>query len=150
MEKSKFVTEYEIKCTVADFKADFKKAERKFIEGRELTKHGAMANRLHGQEKPVSAQMARWRKEPIKYWTPNYFYFVCFQGVLPVADIPEHAGLIKLVFGKYRGQVEPDVRITKKAPILHKERLGEDDKLIQIFLRRLSNIAAYGSSYVPS
>lgn len=143
MEKSKYLTEYEIKCSIADFRADFKKSMRAFTTGDSNLKHDTLAHRKHGQSHPAKGKTGK------KFWTPNYFYFVAEVGILPLKEIPEHAGLIELSWNKY-WPLEVDIKVIKKAPLLHKDRVGGDEKVVQAFLRRLSNIAAYGSSHTPN
>lgn len=47
---------------------------------------------------------------------PNYFYYVCPDGMIKLDDLPEYAGLIYL----RKGWKNP-LKIIRKAPILHKE-----------------------------
>lgn len=69
---TKYVTEYEIKTSRADFKADFKKEDKhKYIE--------LVFN--DGIENPQS---------------PNHFYYVTTPGLLDRSEIPEYAGLIQI------------------------------------------------------
>lgn len=66
--KSKYVTEFEIKISKYDFKADFNKKEKHRL--------------LEFKNKP---QMI-----------PNYFYYVTPPGLLDKKDIPSYAGLIEI------------------------------------------------------
>jgi len=61
--KSHLLYEFEIKISKSDFKADFKKF-----------KHLNMLNN-------------------ITHKIPNYFAFVCPDGVIPIEDVPKYAGL---------------------------------------------------------
>ena len=95
------IAEYEIKVSVTDFKADFKKK----------AKH----NRLRmGQDKPSVCGSAACS-------IPNYFWFVMPESVykkLPENSIPEYAGLM-VVRGRF-------LEAIKSAPTLHKTIFDQD------------------------
>ncbi|MBI3654028.1 MAG: hypothetical protein HY231_23605 [Acidobacteria bacterium] len=65
LSRAMYATEYEIKISVADFKAEFKKKP---------DKHNHLLNEKKSR--------------------PNYFYFVAPTGLIGVEDVPEYAGLI--------------------------------------------------------
>lgn len=65
---SKYITEYEIKISKSDFKADFKKKN----------KHQLLTSKN--------------KKESC----PNYFYYVSPPGLIDKKDIPDYAGLIEI------------------------------------------------------
>lgn len=52
---------------------------------------------------------------------PNYFYYVTPPGLLDKKELPEYSGLIEVGVG---------VRVVKKAPILHKQILQLEEKLL--------------------
>lgn len=97
--KSDFVSEFEIKISKADFKADFKKTE----------KHDLL-KRCYEQ---------KWRKQ---YYSggflpyPNYFYYVVPQDMISVSDVPDYAGLIII---NSRGMAFKK----KNAPRLHSDKI---------------------------
>lgn len=62
------IFEYEIKLTITDFRADFRKR-----------KHSIFANAITQKNTPFA---------------PNYFYFVCPAGVVTPKQVPSYAGLI--------------------------------------------------------
>ena len=95
--KAGYVYEYEIKLSASDFRADFKKARRRYDRAlrvwREEYKHKMLA------ERSVTA--------------PNYFTFVMPQGLVDESEIPEYAGVIFLnEHGFFASR--------KKSPKLHK------------------------------
>lgn len=65
-----YIVEYEVKCSIEDFKKDFKKV-----------KHNWMTQRHHHK-------------------IPNKFYFVCPDGLIPLETVPEYAGLIYIGKGE--------------------------------------------------
>lgn len=64
LNKNGFLTEFEVKVSLSDFKADFKKSKWKFYNLK------------------------------IESLTPNYFYYVCPSGLINEKDLPKHFGLI--------------------------------------------------------
>jgi hypothetical protein len=109
--KSDFVTEFEIKISKADFKADFKKT----------AKHDLL-KRCYEQ---------KWRKQ---YYSggflpyPNYFFYVVPQGMLDEKDIPDYAGLIIVNdFGQAFKK--------KNAPRLHSDKITA--KQIEELMRKM-------------
>ena len=72
----KYITEYEIKISRNDFKADFKKEEK-----HKLISDGYLYKCNYNQ-------------------IPNYFYYVTPPGLLDVSEIPEYAGLIEIGTGR--------------------------------------------------
>lgn len=92
--KSWLLTEFEVKISKSDFKADFTKSKTPYYQ----------------------------KKNP--RMTPNYFYYVCPANLIDIKDIPEYAWLIyvdneefwKL---KYINTDRHHLRVIKKAPRLH-------------------------------
>jgi len=97
-----YVTEYEVKVSRGDFKADFKKAPELF-EKHKLgsTKH----DRVKTGERLC-----------------NRFYFVVPQGLVKPEEVPEYAGLI---YYTKAGRIEwmGDFRLVKNARLLHKRTM---------------------------
>ena len=81
--KSDYLTEYEVKISRSDFKADAKKS--KWI----------------------------WYLGATESLTPNYFYYVCPQGLILKEELPKFAGLI---YATSEG-----LQTIKKAPQIHKK-----------------------------
>jgi hypothetical protein len=108
---SGFLREYEIKTSRADFRRDALKSGSvktgpNWRDRQRTTKHELLATR-HTR-------------------APNNFFFVVPEGLIPVEDVPEWAGLIYV----YRRTPNhwPEKRVVKRAPRIHgekKERLGE-------------------------
>ena len=117
---SGLATEYEVKTSRADFKKDFAK----------ISKHKNLA-------KPV---LAKSRNTVAQYPNaPNYFYYVCEEGLLTVKDIPPYAGLIYVKENR-------EVIVEKKAPRIHEHKLPEYMRLN--IGRVLSIRTVFGSSYL--
>lgn len=72
--KHLIASEYEIKISTADFRADSKK----------WWKHGSLSNTGESSRRA-------------KGMTPAYFWYVAPVGVIPHAEVPKYAGLIELV-----------------------------------------------------
>ena len=92
-QQTEYITEYEIKCTVSDFKNDFNKKE-----------WGNSGIKKHDQLKRGMTEY------------PNRFYFVIPEAlkckIQPI--IPSHAGLIIIKLNGGWGKIKP-------APLLHKD-----------------------------
>lgn len=84
LNRNDYLTEYEVKISRSDFKADAKK--RKW----------------------------QWYKMRIETMIPNYFYYVCPEGLILETEIPEFAGLI---YATNEG-----LQVIKKSPLLHKKK----------------------------
>lgn len=93
--KDGVMTEYEIKCSHQDFTRDFIDKEEK---------HHALDVGYDESE------------------IPNFFYFICPDGLIRKSEIPHYAGLIYLVdqgMNKY-------LKTIVKAPILTSQRITSD------------------------
>ena len=80
--KSGYISEFEVKVSRSDFKADAKKRKWFFFENR------------------------------IERSIPNYFYYVCPEGLINTDEIQDYAGLIYVN--------EDSIEVIKKAKILHR------------------------------
>jgi len=94
--KAGYASEFEIKMTRADYKADFKKTT--YVSGVQL-KHDVLSGKIQPEEP--------WQ-------APKYFWFVVPEGVVNEADIPPYAGLMYV----HRSKFGTGVYITtvRKAP----------------------------------
>ncbi len=90
------VIEYEIKRSVHDFMADFRKEEK-----HKLLNHG-------------------YNLELI----PNAFNYVCEEGIIKPKDVPNYAGLIYII--KSSNGLQKRLKTVKKTPILHNEKVSFD------------------------
>jgi hypothetical protein len=88
--KNGMVWEYELKASLSDFRADFRK-----------TRYGKNKHDLLREGKHIS----------------NYFVFVVPKGIIPREEIPDYAGLIEYSVSK-SGYL--DLRTVKKEKRLHK------------------------------
>lgn len=93
--RSNHISEFEIKTNNPDFKADFKKPKHRLFKTLETCD------------------------------IPNYFVYVCPEGVIKPEDVPEYAGLHYVV--TKRNGLTRYIRIIKPAPILHNEVLGLEE-----------------------
>lgn len=106
--KTGTVYEYEIKCTKADFKADFEKRKHFFLKNYRSGIFLERGNTVSGQRndrweneirydghRPVFADFTKieWH-DSSNFVIPGKFYYVCPEGLLSVYDIPEYAGLM--------------------------------------------------------
>lgn len=116
LSKNNFLTEYEIKTSVADFKKDFQKGKRYahyFSNGR--LKHHTISN---GER-------------------TNRFFFVVPTGLLDISQIPDYAGLIEV------GERWRDVEQVKNAKWLHKNKVDNriyKDILDKFYLRYVNKV----------
>lgn len=103
-----YFREYEIKMTLADFRADANKDKRDWkAENFNDERHGWSVRNKHKLLSEHSTE------------GPAEFWFVCPEGVIPIEEVPEWAGLITARLlnrdGKFRARVE----LAKRAPRLH-------------------------------
>lgn len=130
--KAGFVHEFEIKLSRSDFKAEFrnKKSKHEELKGVECTRtyNEWIAGSETGNRYTVIIK-------------PNYFFFVCPEGLIKIEEVPEYSGLI------YIPRLIPsEIIIVKKAPRLHTLKATED--IYKTMLRILSTRAIFGSSYM--
>ena len=116
--KSKMAYEYEIKTSRSDFKQDFKK----------ISKH-----KIYSDSKP---HLVRSRNYPKK---PNYFYYVCEEGLIKLSEIPKYAGLVYIT-------KEGWCKVVKKAPRLHSYKFP--DSMIWNIANTLTQRIKFGCSYI--
>lgn len=106
LNKVGYLTEFEVKISKSDFKADSKKRKVKFYEMR-IQKH-----------------------------IPNYFYYVCPDGLIKNEQLPNYAGLFYVI--------DNELKVIKKAPLLSKFKHDKEKVLIK-FCRILSERNYLGS-----
>ena len=101
-------TEYEIKVSLADYRADFKKV----LSGYQ--KDSPTKHELYASGDPISRNF--WGTTEVS--KPAQFYFVTPAGLLDGVDIPEHCGHMEF----HEGEDWPFKRmsLTRKAPRLKK------------------------------
>jgi len=92
---SRMVTEVEVKISMSDFKADFKKTAKHL--------------RLSFPDKA----------DFINACIPNRFYYACPEGLIPIGKIPGYAGLI------YVNGISGEAELIKLAPILHHKKAAD-------------------------
>lgn len=106
--KARYVHEYEIKVTHADFKSDFKKR-----------KHYSLKD----------AYLKQIHKNRLRHM-PNYFWYVAPLKAIPLC-VPEYAGLIEVVADEYG----LELREVRKPKLLHHNKISE--KGIKAIMRSL-------------
>lgn len=104
--KSGYIAEYEVKISRSDFKADFKKAKWKYFDHR------------------------------IETGIPNYFYYVCPEGMIEEHEIQDFAGLVYV-------NAEGEPYMVKKAKILHRHK-QDPVKVLRKFCRVKSEREYFG------
>ena len=82
--KNKYIYEYEIKTSKADFKADFKKTH----------KHRLLKERKAGQEYYIFKRGTKTNEKEFHIRTPNRFFYACVPSLITPEQIPLYAGLI--------------------------------------------------------
>jgi hypothetical protein len=106
--RSRCIHEYEIKLTMSDFRADFKKTYRHFC----------------------------MKERTAKY--PAHFWYVCPPDVIPVDEVPEYAGLAYVVpyHGIYALDFPYTLSKIKKAPRLKGDKRVADDELFTLLAKQ--------------
>ena len=109
--KSHYLTEFEIKLSKSDFKADFKKrrGDRYVFENGNLNHVPSISK--HEMLKS-------------KNCIPKHFYFVVDKSI-GINEVPDHAGLIlaELVNSKYSDGQYISLKMHKKAPNLSRQKI---------------------------
>jgi hypothetical protein len=112
--KANMATEFEVKLSRADFKADAEKERREFRVGT-VKKHDSLAGgSIHG---------------------PSRFYFVAPDGLLKLEDIPEWAGLMTCGPSSWNKSVLW-FKTVKKAGRLHGNASAEREAMLRVFYWR--------------
>lgn len=119
--KDGIVYEYEVKCSLSDFKADFKKEY----------KHKILSDKAFRQSQ-FSHYEQGW------FCCPNYFYYACETNLIPITSVPEYAGLVYIENGV--------ATVMKKGRKLHNYKATE--RLYSSILQYLSARMIYGCSYM--
>lgn len=119
------MTEYEIKTSFADFKADFNKDKHKYISG---------------------AYTKQIPSEKVPEWVPHEFYFAVSPEILDrvlafLVNKPEY-GVMVISLAPNTWKLREAVSVVKKAPRLHIKSL-HDGVYKKILYRMSSEIAAF-------
>lgn len=141
--KSGYSIEIEVKISISDFRADFKKQDKHYL----LKHHKRENNVFQRTEKPSQYLIDEtgkymYKKHPYQFCSvrfskthdkiPNRFYYACPEGLIPVDKIPPYAGLIYISdYGSYK--------VIKKAPLLHKNKKDWTKKLMSKYMYRTIN-----------
>ena len=131
--RSGLIYEFEIKVSKSDFKNDFKHKKDKHIilEGEE--KYGDKYLPKYYDNLRANEEIGDWAVKSFHKYAddsprylvgshnrPNYFYYCTPPGLIEVEDVPEYAGLVQI-------DKAGMIRIKKKAPKLHGEKLKDED-----------------------
>ena len=114
-----FLSEFEIKVSVSDFKADFKKKAK-----HQTLQHGPFAKVTKNGE--------------LTHYACSYFYYVCPACLIREDMVPAYAGLIWV---HANGRVDTKIQ----APLLHKYKA--DAKLIKKIAHNLTQKHLFGASH---
>lgn len=90
-----FITEFEVKVSKQDFKMDLLHKEEKHNHFRTLHDLSML---------------------------PNYFNYVCPEGMIKEEEVPEYAGLMYVV----KRNLQKTIWTIKKAPVLHNDKVYPD------------------------
>lgn len=101
--RSGYTHEFEIKTSYVDFKNDFSK----------IYKHQTLKNCCADEKR-----------------RPNYFWYVCQSGIIPISDVPEYAGLMYVA--NITNFIPEDIgeeylKLIKKAPLLHHDKINNEE-----------------------
>lgn len=102
-------TEYEIKVSVADYRADFLKRQTRWNQDS-LRKHDAYAS-----ESAIATRSDYGMRHSKVIPKPKQFYFVVPTGMLSGEDIPSHCGLIEFDPADKR---QWGIKVARRAPNL--------------------------------
>lgn len=130
-QKNGYILDFEIKISVQDFKADFKKTTKHEILSTGARTYEYDTTRLiEGIRVPFKAG------ETIPCESPNKFYYAVPENLIKVEDIPSYAGLIYVTeFGA--------IKKIKEAPFLHKTKIDCYERLCKKFYYGYKELKAY-------
>lgn len=132
---SGYTYEVEIKISLSDFRADFRKKHKHKVMTYSQT--GWVVERTggtyyHGSE--LCGQVSHIKLSKIEEAKiPNRFFYCCPADVIPVKDIPHYAGLI---YVNERGRAD----IVKQSPFLHKGTPDYSKVLLNKFYYKTLNL----------
>jgi hypothetical protein len=119
--KAWLVHEMEIKLSLADFRADFKKK----------SKHQDLAHRFTHKNKPMQPKNA-YQKFLFERGSitlvpkcPNYFWYATYGFDPTVASLPPYAGWLQVSFLKRLGRHV--VTVEREAPRIHTDKMNDSD-----------------------
>ena len=123
------IYDVEVKVSVQDYKADFKKVKK-----HQILKYG-----YHTKPKDSYVLLAGNKRrtkikagEPIPAQRPNRFYYCVPENLIGLKDLPKYAGLLYVM-------EDGSIKKVKEAKLLHKEKLDYEKTLCRKFYFRLQN-----------
>lgn len=119
---NKYCYDIEIKVSVADFKADFKKTQKHDIleKGGYKSKHATFKTVKGKRKKYPAGRLIKTDERP------NRFYFAVPEGLIQPEDVPDYAGLLYVTKS---GQVTK----VREGKLLHKKKLNIEKMLCRKF-----------------
>lgn len=149
--KSGLIYEFEVKTSRSDFRADFKKTEKhkilaSYATNKLSTHKGSMMAEYHGPDDHAVEIEQYGRMEKMWYphttihikqldgplVAPNYFFYVCPVGVIPIDEVPKYAGLI---------MIGENFTICRPAPRLHKVKHNFQGAFLDKYFWKYRNLA---------
>ena len=131
--RSGLIYEFEIKVSKSDFKNDFKHKKDKHIILEGEKKYGEKYLPKYYEHLEASKAYGEYAERSFhkhaddnpyylvgRHKRPNYFYYCTPPGLIEPEDVPEYAGLVQI-------DKAGMIRIKKKAPKLHGEKLKDED-----------------------
>jgi hypothetical protein len=116
---SSYAYEIEVKVSISDFKADFKKPKHHLFKKRKQSHVVIPAGDGWIMDKGIEMRFSRIDVKQVGHKTmPNVFYYACPYGLISAMDIPDYAGLIYCSKEHYPATYH---KVIKKAPYLHKD-----------------------------
>lgn len=129
---SGYVYEIEVKVSRSDFMADFKKPKHHFFKTMKngysiLAGDVSWINEREGNNY-IRREFQHIKPMMVGYENcPNRFFFACPVGLVEVHEVPKYAGLLYVMDSG-------EIRVIKKAPLLHKEPINPGKMLFSKYL----------------
>lgn len=122
---ARYLTEYEIKVTLSDFRADQKKS-RRFCRGMEVPVSQKAYDRLE-QQNPHLYQRLYKHGQAQEGQGPKHFWFCAPRGVIPLEELPDWAGLMEFEWAAHwnSGELYLRGRQVRRAPAIRGARKFE-------------------------
>jgi hypothetical protein len=119
---NRYCYDIEVKVSVSDFRADFKKTQKHDIleKGGYKAKHVTFKTVKGKRKKYPAGRMIKVNERP------NRFYFAVPEGLIKAEDVPDYAGLL------YVSKTGIVTKI-KESKILHKKKLNIEKMLCRKF-----------------
>lgn len=158
MSKSDYMYEFEIKLSYSDFKADFNKKEKhiklqadglyikrgypqtsSFVERKGYTNKSWHFEKDEEQSEERGFNVNKTVRNAIEVVNPNKgrphkFIYVCPEGLIPVEEVPEYAGL--MYYSPHPRLKHGKLKYIKEPPFIHKDKRDEE-KVRKLLLHKI-------------